>query len=77
MEIDFVLSKTRTGRRKNIIPLEVKSGTRTTHTSLDKFCRKFREFTDAPTVLEKKDYKTDGDIAHFPIYAASALVEEV
>lgn len=77
MEIDFVLSKTKTGRRKNIIPLEVKSGTRTTHTSLDKFCRKFREFTDAPTVLEKRDYKTDGDITHFPIYAAPALLEEV
>jgi len=77
MEIDFIISKTKTGRRKNIIPLEVKSGTRTTHISLNKFCGKFKNYTDSPTILESKDYKIDHGIPHFPIYCTPALLESV
>jgi len=75
MEIDFIISKTKTGRKKNIIPLEVKSGTRTNHVSLDKFCTKFRDFTDSPTVLERRDHKIDKGVAHFPAYCTPALLE--
>lgn len=77
MEIDFVISKTKTGRRKNIIPLEVKSGTRTTHVSLDKFCTKFKEFVDAPTVLETKDFAIDKGVPHFPLYCTPAILENI
>lgn len=76
MEIDFVIAKTKTGRRKNIIPLEVKSGVRTTHVSLDKFCQKFRTYADMPTLLDTKDYRMDRDISRFPLYAAPALLEQ-
>ncbi len=77
MEIDFVISKTKIGRRKNIIPIEVKSGSRTTHVSLDKFCTKFKEFVDLPTLLGNKDLKTDKDVSHFPVYCAPALLETI
>jgi len=77
MEIDFVISKTKIGRRKNIIPIEVKSGSRTTHVSLDKFCTKFKEFVDLPTLLGNKDLKTDKGVSHFPVYCAPALLETI
>ena len=54
MEIDFLLSKTKTGRRKNIIPLEVKSAKRFTQISLNKFCGKFSAYIDHPMVLASK-----------------------
>ena len=59
MERDFLLSKTKTGRRKNIVPLEVKSAKRYTQVSLDKFCGKFRQYIDRPTVLDVNDRHYD------------------
>ena len=42
MEIDFLIAKSKIGRRKNIIPIEVKSKKRYTTNSLDKFTSKYR-----------------------------------
>ncbi len=77
MEIDFLLSKTKTGRRKNIVPLEVKSAKRYTQVSLDRFCGKFRAFIDRPTVLDVNDRHEKNGVAYIPLYATPALLESV
>ena len=77
MEIDFLLSKTKTGRRKNIIPLEVKSAKRFTQISLNKFCEKFHTYIDRPMVLGVKDFCCDKDVKDIPIYATPAILESI
>ena len=77
MEIDFLLSKTKTGRRKNIVPIEVKSAKRFTQVSLDKFRRKFSSYIDLPTVLDVKDRRTSDGVGYLPLYATPALLEVV
>ena len=77
MEIDFLLSKTKTGRRKNIIPLEVKSAKRFTQISLNKFCGKFSAYIDHPMVLGVKDFCGGKDVKDIPIYATPAILESI
>ena len=77
MEIDFLLSKTKTGRRKNIIPLEVKSTKRYTQVSLDKFRRKFHPYVDRPTVLGVSDRVDEDGVVRLPLYATAAFLEVV
>ena len=77
MEIDFLLSKTKTGRRKNIVPIEVKSAKRFTQVSLDKFRRKFSSYIDLPTVLDVKDRRINDGVGYLPLYATPALLEIV
>ena len=55
MEIDFLLSKSKLEGRNNVIPVEVKSGKRTTHRSLDKFRLKFPNYVDTPCLLSRRD----------------------
>ena len=77
MEIDFLLSKTKTGLRKNIIPLEVKSAKRFTQISLNKFCGKFSAYIDHPMVLGVKDFCGGKDVKDIPIYATPAILESI
>ena len=77
MEIDFLLAKTKTGRHKNIVPIEVKSARRFTQVSLDKFRRKFHSYIDKPTVLDVKDRRIVDDVVYLPLYAAPAMLEIV
>ena len=68
MEIDFLIAKD-----KKITPLEVKSGNNTTHSSLDKFCKKFSAKIGTPTVLYTKDIKEKDGILFLPAYMASII----
>ena len=77
MEIDFLLSKAKTGRRKNIVPLEVKSAKRYTQVSLDKFRGKFRPYIDRPTVLDVNDRHVKDGVTYLPIYATPAFLEGI
>ena len=77
MEIDFILSKTKTGRRRNIVPIEVKSAKRYTQISLDKFCGKFRPYIDLPTVLGVNDRRAKDGVAYLPLYAAPAFLDDI
>ena len=70
---DSLLSKTKTGHRKNIIPLEVKSAKRFTQISLNKFCA----YIDLPMVLDVKDFCGDNDVKDIPIYATPAILESI
>ena len=75
MEIDFLLTRALIGRRKNVYPMEVKSGTRYTTSSLDKFMRKYPQYVAQPLVLHPSDFKSDDKKLYFPLYMASLLPE--
>lgn len=73
MEIDFLIANTKVGRRKNISPIEVKSGRGYTTTSLGKFCRKFSSYLNTPYVLHTKDVETKDGVVYLPLYMTSLL----
>ena len=73
MEIDFLIANTKIGRRKNISPIEVKSGKSYTTSSLSKFCRKFSSYLNTPYVLHTKDLETKNGITYLPLYMTHLL----
>ena len=73
MEIDFLIAKSKIGRRKNVIPLEVKSSKHYTTKSLDKFSAKFKAQSDSPIVLHTKDLKVENGISYLPLYMTPML----
>lgn len=73
MEIDFLIAKSRTTSRHNISPIEVKSSSRYTLTSLRKFMAKYSEQLATPYVLHSADYKADGGITFAPLYMTPLL----
>lgn len=73
MEIDFLIRKHHVTSRHNIIPVEVKSTTRYTHTSLDKFRAKYSEYISSPYVLHSGDIEIKDGITYLPLYMAMLL----
>lgn len=73
MEIDFLIANTRIGRRKNICPIEVKSGKRYTTVSLDKFRRKYSSYLNTPYVLHAKDLEEKDGVTRLPLYMTPFL----
>lgn len=73
MEIDFLIAKSKIGRRKNIIPLEVKSAKRYSTTSLDKFTAKYKAQSDTPIVLHAKDLSIKDGVTYLPLYMTPML----
>lgn len=73
MEIDFLIANTKIARRKNIVPIEVKSGKRYTTTSLTKFYRKFGSYLDTPYVLHTKDLELKDGVTYLPLYMTPFL----
>lgn len=69
MEIDFLIRKEPVTSRHNIIPIEAKSSTGYTISSLQKCVRKFGEFITMPTVIHSSDSRIDeNQIRYLPIY---------
>lgn len=68
MEIDFLIRKDTITSRHNIIPIEAKSSSGYTITSLQKCVRKFGEFVTSPTVVHTSDSRIEGDIRYLPLY---------
>lgn len=68
MEIDFV-----TAIGKKIVPIEVKSGAHLTHSSLDKFIKKFHTQIGQPYILSPKDVSVKDRIVYLPLYMAMFL----
>lgn len=62
-EVDFLLS-----RRTKICPIEVKSSSYKSHTSLDAFCAKFSSRVDKRYVVYTKSLRRDGDTILLPVY---------
>ena len=73
MEIDFLVAKSKLARKNNIRPLEVKSGKRTTHRSLDKFLAKYSDWVDEPCLFWDRDLAVKGGILHLPLYMAPLI----
>ncbi len=73
MKIDFLLSKPNLTSRHNIMPVEVKSSTRYTLTSLEKCRKKFGQYITTPTVIHSNDLQEKDGILYLPIYMTSLL----
>lgn len=73
MEIDFLIAKDKISNRHNISPIEVKSSTRYTLTSLRKFVTKYKEQTHIPYVIHPNDFKEEDGIVYLPLYMAPML----
>ena len=73
MEIDFLIRKETVTTRHNIIPVEVKSSNRYTHTSLDKFTKKYSEYVAPPIVLHSNDMMVKNGVTYLPLYMAMLL----
>ena len=68
-EVDFLLS-----RGTKILPMEVKSSTYRTHTSLDVFCKKYSaRITNDRYLIYTKDYARDEAVKLIPAYLAYFL----
>ena len=74
MEIDFLLARSKTERKGNIAPVEVKSGKRYTIFSLNKFRDKFAEYLTTPYVIHGKDLKIEDGVVYLPLYMVPLLV---
>lgn len=68
MEIDFLIPE-----KKKISPIEVKSGDYRSHSSLDKFRKKFSSKIGTPYILYPKDVMKKDGIWHLPLYMAMFL----
>lgn len=68
MEIDFLITE-----GKKISPIEVKSGTYRSHSSLDKFRKHFSSVIGNSYILYTKDVMIKDGIIHLPIYMAELL----
>ncbi len=73
MEIDFLIAKSKISSRHNISPIEVKSGTNYTLSSLRKFIKKYAEQTHIPYVLHTGDFKKEDGIVYLPVYMTPLL----
>ncbi|MCQ2065258.1 MAG: AAA family ATPase [Bacteroidaceae bacterium] len=68
-EVDFLLS-----RGTKITPIEVKSSSYKTHTSMDEFCKKFSSrITNDRYLIYTKDYAHKESVRYIPAYLASIL----
>jgi predicted AAA+ superfamily ATPase len=68
MEIDFLITE-----GKRISPVEVKSNNYTSHSSLDKFRKKFSSKIGTSYILYSKDVMIKDGITHLPFYMAMFL----
>ena len=68
MEIDFLITE-----NKKIAPIEVKSGNYRSHSSLDKFKKKFSAKIGTSYILYPKDVMEKDGIWHLPLYMAMFL----
>lgn len=73
MEIDFLITKSHITSRKNISPIEVKSSTHFTTTSLNKCMSKFSQTIGEAFVLHTNDVKIEGSISSLPLYMTGLL----
>ena len=73
MEIDFLLTKSVLTARKNIMPVEVKSGKGFITTSLDKYRKKFSQQVGECFVLYDGDICEKDGVTYLPLYMAGMM----
>jgi hypothetical protein len=75
MEVDFLLTKSKVERSRNVIPVEVKSSSRYSTVSLAKFCRKFGSRVARPVILHPSNVREKDGAICLPLYMAPLLPE--
>ena len=73
MELDFLISKPTITSRHNISPIEVKSTSRYTITSLNKCIKKYKEYLSTPYVIHTSDLEQKDGIVYLPLYMTPLL----
>lgn len=73
MEIDFLIRKPEATSKHNIIPIEVKSTSRYTNTSIVKFLRKYGNYLATPVILHTGELRQDEQILFLPLYMTPCL----
>ena len=73
MQIDFLIQKEVVTSRHNISPIEVKSGTNYTLTSINKCVKKFGQYLSTPYVLHTKDVEQKEGLVYLPLYMTPLL----
>lgn len=73
MEIDFLIAKSAITSRHNISPIEVKSSTGFTTTSLKKCLKKYASHLARACVVHTGDLTKDGDYLYIPLYMVPCL----
>ena len=73
MQVDFLIQKEAVTSRHNISPIEVKSGTGYTLTSIKKCIKKYGQYLSTPYVLHTKDVEMKDGIVYLPLYMTPLL----
>ena len=73
MQIDFLIQKEVVTSRHNISPIEVKSGSNYTLTSINKCIKKFGQYLSTPFVLHTKDLEMKDGLVYLPLYMTLCL----
>lgn len=73
MQVDFLVQKEMVTSRHNISPIEVKSGSGYTLTSINKCIKKFKEYLSTPYVLHTKDVEQKDGLVYLPLYMTPLL----
>lgn len=73
MEIDFLIAKPTITSRHNISPIEVKSTSRYTITSLKKCIKKYKDYLSTPYVIHTGDLEQKEGIMYLPLYMTPLL----
>ena len=73
MEVDFLIRKKTVTSRHNICPIEVKSSSRYTYTSLNKFRAKYAEQLATPYVMHTGDVEIQDGVVFLPLYMTPLL----
>lgn len=73
MEVDFLIRKRTITSRHNICPVEVKSSSRYTYTSLNKFRAKYAEQLATPYVMHTGDVEIQDGVVFLPLYMTPLL----
>jgi predicted AAA+ superfamily ATPase len=73
MEIDFLVAKSKLARRHNVSPVEIKSGKNATHSSLDKFRRKYSDWCGESFLFWDRDVRVEGGVTYLPLYMIPLL----
>lgn len=73
MEIDFLIEKPTITNAHNIFPIEVKSSSNYTISSLQKFRKKYSRQLATPIVVHYQDFREEGGITYLPVYMVPLL----
>lgn len=73
MQVDFLIQKKMVTSRHNISPIEVKSSTGYTLTSINKCIKKFGPYLNTPYVLHTKDFEVKDGLVYLPLYMTGLL----